>query len=892
MTEASPNDPPPGSFAAGSVVSAYRIEHELGRGGMGVVYKAMHTGLNKPVAIKVMGVQAAANAQAIARLMAEGRTLARLQHPNVVAITDCGELNGLPYLVLEFIEGGTVENLLQRKGGRLAPAEVRQILTDALEGLKAAHTANIIHRDLKPSNLLCDAQGRTRISDFGLSQAFQGGGDATVVDRTMFSTSPTVTSLNPGSGSASGVFGGTVQYMAPELHTSGAGDARSDVFAMGVIAYYLLTGRKPAGKFAPASQLVSGLPSYWDDFIDKCIAQLPEDRFQSAAEALAALRGLGEKRKVRKPTRALIAVAAGAALIAGAWWMLPGQSSPGGSGASRSLTADVSFTGFNAGDKLVIEGFGYSPQVPAGGVLRLRLNAKDTTVVATRNGKELFKPTKFSFRDISEINLQSILGDAEHPSQPPPMVRGMVKFQVMNVPPDYEVGIGGRTWAGAGALPVTIEAPLGSGSLELRQNGALKASKSLVIGENTPVIDLGSLVEHPPGELVVQLEGGPAPAGAELWVDGARKQFLGTNTNFMPLALPAGTHTVEVRGAGIETTTTDLNIVEGRPASLKAKIALVRIEIVLTGLPVGTTGTLGDATFSVTQSGAMRITTTYGKHTLAIAAPLREAYTQELDVDAPKTMAPKLLWQSTARIRLPGGKEIEVRRIDAGEYTVGSSASDPLRQYSDLPQHSCLVRAPFYVAVTELSQRQYEAILRTDADAGDPTPAAARGLQARTGDIDLPVENVSGREVLGPRGVVALLNRHLSATSPLLRADLPTEDEWEIACLGRPPGQNPGDAATVARFAPPAGSDSGTLDVSAAVPNERGLRWMLGNVAELARPNNAPPGAASGQYMVLRGGSWQSGPRGARPQSRVDIESDMRSPAAGLRLVFKIQEPD
>lgn len=106
MNPASPDEKPISAFASGTMVGVYRMEEELGRGGMGVVYKAVHTGLNKPVAIKVMGIAFSGNEQAIARLMSEGRTLAKLQHPNVVSVTDCGEFNGLPYLVLEYLEGG------------------------------------------------------------------------------------------------------------------------------------------------------------------------------------------------------------------------------------------------------------------------------------------------------------------------------------------------------------------------------------------------------------------------------------------------------------------------------------------------------------------------------------------------------------------------------------------------------------------------------------------------------------------------------------------------------------------------------------------------------------------------------------------------------------------
>ena len=823
MTPASPDEKQTSAFAAGAVVGAYRIDSEIGRGGMGVVYKAIHTVLNKPVAIKVMGVAFSANEQAIARLMAEGRALAKLQHPNVVSITDCGEFSGLPYLVLEFLEGGTVEGWLQRSAGRLPTADVHRILMDALAGLQAAHDAQIIHRDLKPSNFLIDGQGRIRISDFGLAQAFQGG-DVTVVDRTIFASSPTVTSFGPSRSSSTGPVGGTVQFMAPELHGGSQGDARSDIFAIGVMTYYLLTGRKPAGKFVEASKLLPGLPRSWDAFIDKCIAQQPDDRFQSAAAALAALPAAGRRTGVRRWT-VVAAVVLTVGLGLAAWGLLGRQGSGGGVSNSRPMNASVHFSGFALGDQVIIDGGQTILVTPRNiqGADRT-LATRKTRVKALRGGSILFeREFDFSNEDQWVVDLGVVVS-------------------------------GNRSYSATGnEKPATAVPPLASAA----------ASD---VGDAQPAA-IGCQLE-------VRFDGLPLPADAELLIDGLRGVVPDRDDRRAVVSLAPGSHVVELRGKGLRPVSATVETVERQPAVVHLDVAYLEYCLTLNELPVGASGTIDTRPFTATAGAATRVNVPYGRHTLVIEAPLREPYRQEIDVSAEATLSPVMGWRSQLSLPLPDGSIIAVRRLEAGDYHVGSRASDPRRQITDLRERTVRL-AGCYMALTELTRGQYAAILRAEM--------VDTGSAARIAGIGLPVANISGRDLLSPTGLLAQLNRHLAAVQPEFVADLPTEEEWEAVCLARDAGSDLGEAVLPVAVA----GDLGPVAVAGLAANRWGFRGMLGNVAELTRPAAESGIEPAARLLVLRGGSWQSGPAGQRPQARLEVADNLRLPNAGLRLVFR-----
>ena len=207
------------------VVPGFEILDELGRGGMGVVYKARQINLNRLVALKMVLAGAHAGPVALARFRREAQAVASLQHPDIVQIHDVGQAGGLPYISLELIEGGSLAPRIDGRPQDIAQAAwTIRILARAIH---AAHLQGIVHRDLKPANILLTADGRPKITDFGLAKR---RGDDTHQTRT-------------------GAIVGTPDYMAPEQAGGEADDAgpKVDQHALGAILYELLTGRRPSG---------------------------------------------------------------------------------------------------------------------------------------------------------------------------------------------------------------------------------------------------------------------------------------------------------------------------------------------------------------------------------------------------------------------------------------------------------------------------------------------------------------------------------------------------------------------------------------------------------------------------------------------------------------------
>jgi WD40 repeat protein len=261
----------------------YEILEVLGRGGMGVVLKGFDPALNRFVAIKVLAPQLACSAAARKRFGREGRAAAAVVHDHVVTIHDVKETNGLPYLVMQYVSGITLQDQLERSG----PLELREILRIGMQtasGLAAAHGQGLIHRDIKPANILLEnGVRRVKISDFGLARAVDDAANL----------------------SQNGVVCGTPEYMAPEQARGGAVDhPRSDLFSLGSVLYAMCTGHPPfqAGNTAavlrrveeetprPIRDVNPDIPKPLVDIVDKLLAKDPDQRFQSAEEVTQLLR--------------------------------------------------------------------------------------------------------------------------------------------------------------------------------------------------------------------------------------------------------------------------------------------------------------------------------------------------------------------------------------------------------------------------------------------------------------------------------------------------------------------------------------------------------------------------------------------------------------------------
>ena len=326
------------SLAAGGElpqIPGYDVEAMLGRGGMGVVYKARHSRLNRLVALKMLLAGAYAGPHERARFQREAEAVASLRHANIVQVYDVGDHEGCPYFTMELLEGGS---LAQALAGTPQPArQAAALLITLAEAVQVAHQAGIVHRDLKPANILLTADGTPKVADFGLARHFEG--------------EPALT--------LSGARIGTPSYMAPEQVIGKAGTIgpATDIYALGALLYEMLTGRPPfRGETAAEterqvihdepvspSRLNTKVPRDLETICLKCLSKEPERRYASAAALADDLRRFGEGRPIqarpvgwgerswrwcrRNPTVA--------ALLAGAWpWS--GWRAAAGCGSSDS----------------------------------------------------------------------------------------------------------------------------------------------------------------------------------------------------------------------------------------------------------------------------------------------------------------------------------------------------------------------------------------------------------------------------------------------------------------------------------------------------------------------------------------------------------------------------
>lgn len=289
----------------GRVLDArYEVAGLLGTGGMGEVYRARDRKLGRDVALKVLPQLLAHQEDSLARFQWEAKVLALLNHPNIRAIYDLVETEGLHVAVMEYLEGDTLRHRLGR--GPLPLPEALAVATDIAEGLAAAHAKGIIHRDLKPENIFFTTDGQVKILDFGLARRDPGGESLLDDSDHLLKTQP-------------GLVMGTASYMAPEQIRGKALDARCDLFAFGSLLFEMLSGRRPFDGQTVGDIIASvlkdsppiplpGPPPAWPkgltDLLWRCLSKDRETRIQTAVEveaALRALRGLGAKRPSARP---------------------------------------------------------------------------------------------------------------------------------------------------------------------------------------------------------------------------------------------------------------------------------------------------------------------------------------------------------------------------------------------------------------------------------------------------------------------------------------------------------------------------------------------------------------------------------------------------------------
>lgn len=241
----------------------YEILACIGRGGMGAVYKARQPALDRFVAIKVLGNHASDSGFS-ERFGREARALAKLVHPNIVAVHESGQVEGWSYIVMEFVDGVNLRQL--GRAGRLSPRAALQIVPQICDALQFAHDHGIVHRDIKPENVLMDTRGRVKIADFGIAKLMQLEGS-----HASYVTGP-------------GEVMGTPHYMAPEqVEQPQSVDHRADIYSLGVVFYELLTGELPIGKFQPPSRKVE-VDVRLDEVVLRALEKSPGLRYQTATD--------------------------------------------------------------------------------------------------------------------------------------------------------------------------------------------------------------------------------------------------------------------------------------------------------------------------------------------------------------------------------------------------------------------------------------------------------------------------------------------------------------------------------------------------------------------------------------------------------------------------------
>ena len=306
------------SLASGTCLGPYEIVAPIGAGGMGEVYRARDTRLERTVAVKVLRMHLSSSPESRQRFEREARTISQLSHPHICALYDVGREGETEYLVMEYLEGETLADRLLK--GALSTEQVLRYGGEIADALDKAHRHGIVHRDLKPGNVMITKSG-VKLLDFGLARALVPASAATQL---------TALPTQAAALTQEGTILGTLQYMAPEQLEAKEADARTDIFALGALLYEMATGRKAFSGTSQASLIGSILrdeprpisdvapltPASLDRIVRTCLAKDPEDRWQTARDVARQLKEIDREREhpVDEPVRGL---------RRSRWWAVP-----------------------------------------------------------------------------------------------------------------------------------------------------------------------------------------------------------------------------------------------------------------------------------------------------------------------------------------------------------------------------------------------------------------------------------------------------------------------------------------------------------------------------------------------------------------------------------------
>src|SRR5690348_9318350 len=282
----------------GQALGHYRIEAKLGQGGMGVVYRAFDTHLDRPVAIKILRADATTSPDRKRRFVQEAKAASALNHPNIVHIYDISSDAGTDFIAMEFVAGKTLDQLIGKSG--LPLKDTLKYSIQIADALARAHAAGIVHRDLKPGNIMVAEDGRVKLLDFGLAKLTETNVDSD-------GTTATIT-VGQSPQTEEGTIVGTVAYMSPEQAEGRKVDARSDIFSFGSVLYEMATGRRPfegATKLStlsailekeprPLGEIAPDPPAELEKIIGRCLRKDRERRAQNIGDIKLALEELQE----------------------------------------------------------------------------------------------------------------------------------------------------------------------------------------------------------------------------------------------------------------------------------------------------------------------------------------------------------------------------------------------------------------------------------------------------------------------------------------------------------------------------------------------------------------------------------------------------------------------
>jgi serine/threonine protein kinase len=332
------------ALTSGTKLGPYEIQSPLGAGGMGEVYRARDTRLDRVVAVKVLASHLSSSPELKQRMEREARAISSLNHPNICHLYDIGSQDGTDYLVMEFLEGETLAERLAK--GPLPLNEILKIGTAVAEALSIAHRQGIVHRDLKPGNIMLTKAG-AKLMDFGLAKSAASGVPAGSSSAPLLSAARTMTQASPVSPlTTAGTMIGTIQYMSPEQIEGKEADARSDLFALGAVLYEMVTGARPfEGKSQisvasaildkepePISAVQPLTPPAFEHVVTACLAKNPDDRIQTAHDVVLQLKWIAQsgtsspKSTDKRPTSRelllwrIVAILALMLIALGLWW--------------------------------------------------------------------------------------------------------------------------------------------------------------------------------------------------------------------------------------------------------------------------------------------------------------------------------------------------------------------------------------------------------------------------------------------------------------------------------------------------------------------------------------------------------------------------------------------